>query len=686
MSSRSSRVDRVHLYVTALGNEFMTDIARMFQKGFQSLGLEANLLFDEVPLPTPPKSLLQLVVAPHEFAPLFLHCRLSPVETNAVFAGCWVLTVEQPGTSWFEVGFQAAKAARGVFDINRLGVNEFRRRGLRAEYTPLGYSPLLEETTNAVGSEKTIDLLFLGWQSPRRVHFFARHARALQPYNCRFIFADASQPVRAGSPNYYSGARRNELIRNSKILLNIHQAERGYFEWHRALCAFANRCLLISEPSASAEPLVNGEHLVFARSSEMLAICEQYLQDDVARGRIVERAYEFASRSLPISRSCQTILDFVGPHSGGSALSPSASSNGVGEAVAMARGQAETSGHEIVPEDPRLVQPIATDRVIAFERRRFSMLQHLATVPLDPAVDSQRYRSRVNPAYPRPIDPIISVVVINYNYARFLKACLDSVAVAAREGLPGPVEIVVVDDCSTDESAQVVESYLQSSPLPIRLVLKDGNTGPAHARNIGVHLARAPYVFPLDADNFIYPKALSCLYQAVTSVGAAGAYAIVGVFDDRTGEGTNLLSQFGWDIDRLLYMPYIDTMALLDRSRVIQIGGYPSELLRYGWGWEDYAFWLRFAQAGFDCVFHPEILTAFRAHSGTTMTALTQWCNTPNFGAAFRYLFSDLCKRRNQSNAPFGFPIDEIPPLPICLDPSRFAPLSAVAPQEAPNP
>src|SRR5215217_3413666 len=66
----------------------------------------------------------------------------------------------------------------------------------------------------------------------------------------------------------------------------------------------------------------------------------------------------------------------------------------------------------------------------------------------------------------------------------------------------------------------------------------------------------------------------------------------------------------------LVEYPYIDAMAVFDRERLIKIGGYDTELFKYGWfGWEDYDLWLRIARAELRVTFLPNVLCLYRHHA-----------------------------------------------------------------------
>ncbi|WP_088279086.1 glycosyltransferase family 2 protein [Ideonella sp. A 288] len=101
------------------------------------------------------------------------------------------------------------------------------------------------------------------------------------------------------------------------------------------------------------------------------------------------------------------------------------------------------------------------------------------------------------PALP---DPRISVVICNYNYARFIGAALDSVLSQSRPAC----QIVVVDDGSTDASVQVIGGYARHG---VQLIVQ-ANGGQVAAYNTGFSQADGDVVLFLDADDLLLPDAL----------------------------------------------------------------------------------------------------------------------------------------------------------------------------------
>jgi|GEM_PF-6890792 len=87
------------------------------------------------------------------------------------------------------------------------------------------------------------------------------------------------------------------------------------------------------------------------------------------------------------------------------------------------------------------------------------------------------------------MDKSVSVVVVNYNNALFLKSALD-----ALRGIPEILEIIAVDDASTDDSVEILKQY------DLTLVRNEKNFGPVKSRNIGARIAKGSYLLFLDSD------------------------------------------------------------------------------------------------------------------------------------------------------------------------------------------
>jgi glycosyltransferase involved in cell wall biosynthesis len=260
-----------------------------------------------------------------------------------------------------------------------------------------------------------------------------------------------------------------------------------------------------------------------------------------------------------------------------------------------------------------------------------------------------------NPAYENCSAPSVTVIVTLYNYSEYIQKCLDSVCATIGSSLPGGFDVLVIDDGSTDKSATLVEEYIQKVDTPIRLVKKLYNTGLADARNCGLKMARAPFVFILDADNWIYPNCLDVLYEAINESEYAAVYGIINCFNNKTGEGAGLISSYEWDVEELLSCPYIDAMAMFRKDNLLQIGGYSTELMLIAWsGWEDYDLWLSLAQAGYTAKLVPQILSSYRLHSSSMINTTNIY--TDILVQHFRQKFVKLIEQYEDVATVFGMP------------------------------
>src|SRR5687768_10494646 len=102
--------------------------------------------------------------------------------------------------------------------------------------------------------------------------------------------------------------------------------------------------------------------------------------------------------------------------------------------------------------------------------------------------------------------PLVSIVVLNYNYARFLPRSVSSVL---GQDYPNK-EIIIVDDASTDHSAEVIAGF-EGAVIP---VLQAENKGQGAAMNAGFKASKGELVFFLDADDHLYPHAVSKVVAA----------------------------------------------------------------------------------------------------------------------------------------------------------------------------
>ena len=141
---------------------------------------------------------------------------------------------------------------------------------------------------------------------------------------------------------------------------------------------------------------------------------------------------------------------------------------------------------------------------------------------------------------------LISILLNNYNYARFLREAIDSVYAQTYPDW----ELILVDDGSSDGSAEIMQEYADRDPERIRAVIKE-NGGQASCFNAGFEAARGDVIAFLDSDDTWYPDKLEKIARAHEQHGfvthrkhfSDGTKQIIHTdFDDRRSE---FLRRFG---------------------------------------------------------------------------------------------------------------------------------------------
>lgn len=106
--------------------------------------------------------------------------------------------------------------------------------------------------------------------------------------------------------------------------------------------------------------------------------------------------------------------------------------------------------------------------------------------------------------------PLVSVVIPIYNSEPYLERCLESILNQHYSN----IEIVLVNDGSTDKSQEICQDYVGKNPDRIRL-LNQPNQGASIARKNGILAARGTYIVFMDSDDFVSPHYISALYAAL---------------------------------------------------------------------------------------------------------------------------------------------------------------------------
>ena len=99
-------------------------------------------------------------------------------------------------------------------------------------------------------------------------------------------------------------------------------------------------------------------------------------------------------------------------------------------------------------------------------------------------------------------DELVSVVIPTYNKGSLIEVTLNSVLHQTYSS----IEVILVDNGSTDETRQIIDDFLLLHPRGFRVIDLKENLGPSNARNVGILEAKGKYVFLLDGDDIFLPE------------------------------------------------------------------------------------------------------------------------------------------------------------------------------------
>jgi glycosyltransferase involved in cell wall biosynthesis len=127
----------------------------------------------------------------------------------------------------------------------------------------------------------------------------------------------------------------------------------------------------------------------------------------------------------------------------------------------------------------------------------------------------------------------VSVVIPTYNGAQFIASSLESVFAQTEP----PAEIIVVDDCSTDETPGIVRTMAGETEIPLRLItLKENSGGPSRPHNTGIAAAQTKFIALLDQDDLMRPGKLAAQRRALLESPhcslVIGRFSIIGSEDE----------------------------------------------------------------------------------------------------------------------------------------------------------
>ncbi|MBR8832402.1 MAG: hypothetical protein N5P05_001866 [Chroococcopsis gigantea SAG 12.99] len=331
-----SGISKVNVYCSAEGNYFMGEIADLIAATCQRMGADTSRWSDRDQ--GGKNNGYNIVVAPHEF--FYLGDGPIWAEDEDWLSRTVMVNVEQPQTSWFSRSFHYLQKSPLVFDINIKTATFLRRIGIPAYFLPLGYlegykpfsfcawrpdllalQSIPKRIWEGVDSlevsweQRPLDILFVGHLSDRRRSFFSHSSSWLHQYKCFLHIPPLNGPFLEGKGNALTTEAFAGLSQRSKILLNIHQSDLDYFEWHRIIFyGLWQKTLVLTETCHQIPGLIPGEHYLQCDLKDMESKIEWLLNTEEGRReseRIRNNGHQFLKTCFNLEKIMGRVLGLM---------------------------------------------------------------------------------------------------------------------------------------------------------------------------------------------------------------------------------------------------------------------------------------------------------------------------------------------------------------------------------------
>ena len=158
--------------------------------------------------------------------------------------------------------------------------------------------------------------------------------------------------------------------------------------------------------------------------------------------------------------------------------------------------------------------------------------------------------------------PLIDIIIPNYNKAKYLKECLESVINQTYKNW----KIYLIDDFSNDDSRRILNDY--RSYDNIKLIFTDKNYGPHHCRNLGIEQSNSDYVAFLDSDDFWPKEKLNLQIKDMLKNDLDFTYTDISYFKDSTVKKKIELPNF-YDLSNFILSSTMSTSSILLKREII---------------------------------------------------------------------------------------------------------------------
>ncbi len=182
-------------------------------------------------------------------------------------------------------------------------------------------------------------------------------------------------------------------------------------------------------------------------------------------------------------------------------------------------------------------------------------------------------------------NPLVTVYITNYNYSNYIEQAIDSVINQNFQDF----ELIIIDDGSTDNSAEVIENYRNHSKIHI---VYQKNKGLNATNNIALSMSKGKYIVRLDADDFLNEYALLLMVKKLESNDEIGLVFSDYYLVDKNGSIVVEEKRHDFSKVSLLDQPAHGACTMIRKSVLEDVGGYSKEFTRQ----DGYELWLKISK------------------------------------------------------------------------------------------
>ncbi len=180
--------------------------------------------------------------------------------------------------------------------------------------------------------------------------------------------------------------------------------------------------------------------------------------------------------------------------------------------------------------------------------------------------------------------PLVTVYITNYNYGRYINECIQSLLHQTFKDF----EILIIDDGSTDNSKEIIESYRTLENITI---IYQQNKGLNITNNIAMRAAKGKYIMRLDADDFLEPTALELMSAKLEQDEKLGLVFPDYYYVDRDGNRIGEEKRHNFDENVSLYdQPAHGACTMIRLEYLRKLGGYNESFTCQ----DGYDLWIKF--------------------------------------------------------------------------------------------